>query len=163
MSSEPVVPIDVNPELDLVLDRVVPVPLELVWRAWTEAELLKQWFCPRPWRVTEAHLDVRPGGRFFTVMQGPEDGQTFASEGCFLEVVHHQRLRWTDALAGGYRPNAEAFMTAALELTEVEGGTRYRAIAQHASVEAMQKHVEMGFNEGWSAALDQLVELSKTL
>lgn len=96
-------------------------------------------------------------------VQGPEDGQRVADEGCFLEVVHHQRLRWTDALAGGYRPNAEGFMTAALELTEVEGGTRYRAIAQHGSAEAMQKHAEMGFHHGWSAALDQLIELATSL
>jgi len=38
----------VNPELDLVLQRVVPVPAERVWSAWTTASHLKQWFCPTP-------------------------------------------------------------------------------------------------------------------
>ena len=44
-----------DPELDLVLDREVDVAPELVWRAWTEPELLTQWFTPKPWET--------PGGR----------------------------------------------------------------------------------------------------
>ncbi|MCB9780060.1 MAG: SRPBCC family protein [Alphaproteobacteria bacterium] len=152
-------PAPLDPSLDLRLERVVPVPVELVWRAWTEAELLTKWFCPAPWTTPEAILDVRPGGRFYTVMQGPEEGQRMESEGCYLDVVPNRRLIWTDALAGGYRPNGGGFFTGELHLEAVEGGTRYVAIARHGNPDACRQHAEMGFLDGWGAALDQLVAL----
>ena len=46
---------------ELVLTRTINVPREKLYRAWTERELLKQWFAPKPW-TTPAHLDVRAGG-----------------------------------------------------------------------------------------------------
>lgn len=78
---------DVNPALDLVLQREIDVPRELVWRAWTEPEHLKQWFCPRPWSVSHCEIDLRPGGKFLTVMRSPEGKDMDAEAGCFLEVV----------------------------------------------------------------------------
>jgi hypothetical protein len=63
-----------DPELDLVLERVVDVPPELIWKAWTQPEHLKQWFVPRPWTITECEIDLRPGGVFRMVMR-PPDGE----------------------------------------------------------------------------------------
>ena len=54
----------VNPKLDLVLERVVDVPRELVWRAWTEPELMKQWFTPAPWQTVDCEVDLRPAEFF---------------------------------------------------------------------------------------------------
>ena len=153
-------PFPINPELDLVLERVVDVPPSLVWDAWTKPELLRQWFCPKPWIVTDCRIDLRPGGEFFSVMQSPE-GQEFPSAGCYLEVVPAQRLVFTDALSGGYRPNASAFFTAVITLQPEGAGTRYTAMARHASEETQKKHEDMGFHGGWGTALDQLVALMK--
>lgn len=72
-----------NPELDLMLERVVDVPLERIWAAWTTPELLLPWFCPLPWKTVACEIDLRPGGRFHTVMKSPE-GQTFPNDGCYL-------------------------------------------------------------------------------
>lgn len=157
-ASLPVFPIEADPRLDLVLERVVPVSPERVWAAWTQPELLVQWFTPAPWSTAHAELDVRPGGRFHTVMKSPE-GDLMPSTGCFLEVIAHRRLVWTDALLPGFRPSGSAFMTGVLELTPEGSGTRYRATARHADPETADKHAEMGFLHGWGAALDQLVAL----
>ena len=54
----------IDPKLDLVLDRVVQAPRAKIWRAWTETALLKQWFCPLPWTVSEMEVDLKPGGVF---------------------------------------------------------------------------------------------------
>lgn len=152
-------------DLDLVLERVVDLPPERVWAAWTTPELMTQWFTPAPWRTIEAELDVRPGGIFRTVMESPE-GERFPNAGCFLEVVEHRKLAWTGALLPGYRPldaaaiAAAPFLFSAVLTFEPEGsGTRYRAVVIHADRAGRDKHAEMGFEAGWGAALDQLVAL----
>ena len=51
-------------KLDLVLERTIDAPIDLVWAAYTNPEHLKRWFAPRPYEVTECELDLRPGGIF---------------------------------------------------------------------------------------------------
>lgn len=154
---------EIDPNLDLVLERTVDVRPELVWRAWTEPEHVMKWFTPKPWETIECEIDLRPGGLFRTTMRSPEGEVQPASNGCFLEVVPNRRLVFTDALGPGYRPNPSSFMTAYI-LIEPEGnGTKYTAIAVHSSEEQRKQHEEMGFHDGWGTALDQLVAYAKTL
>jgi uncharacterized protein YndB with AHSA1/START domain len=151
----------INP-FDLVLERIIDVPVETVWRAWTEPERLKQWFTPRPWTTVDARIDLRPGGMFRTVMQGP-DGETIDNAGCILEVVEGTRLVWTGALRPGFRPvhldPAVPVFTACIQMLPEGNGTRYIATAMHADQDGRDKHDAMGFHHGWEAALDQLVEV----
>ncbi len=151
-----------DPDLDLVLDRVIDVPVELVWEAWTTPEHLKQWFCPVPWTVSDCEIDLRPGGLFRTVMRSPE-GEAFPNVGCFLEVVPLKRLVWTDALLPGYRPSEKPFMTAIVEMTKQGNGTHYVATAIHRDEETRKQHEEMGFHEGWGTVLNQLIAYTKTM
>ena len=151
-----------NPNLDLVLERVIDVPPELVWRCWTEPEHLKQWFAPRPWTVVDCQIDLRPGGMMRTVMRSPE-GEDFPGEGCVLEVVPNRRLVWTDALLPGYRPSPEPFFTAVISIEPEGSGTRYTATAIHRDEAGRQRHEEMGFHEGWGTCLTQLAEYAKTM
>jgi uncharacterized protein YndB with AHSA1/START domain len=152
----------INPALDLVLERMIDVPRPRVWEAWTEPRHLKEWFTPRPWTVAECELDLRPGGKFMTVMRSPE-GQLHPGTGCVLEVVPEERLVWTDALLPGWRPAEKPFFTAILLLADAGQGTRYTAVARHRDEAGRKSHEEMGFHQGWGAALDQLVEYTKTM
>lgn len=70
---------------ELVLTRLIDAPREKVYRAWTEPALLQQWFCPKPWTVASAELDVRPGGVSAIVMRSPE-GQKFPNREVYLNV-----------------------------------------------------------------------------
>lgn len=157
--------------LDLSFTRNVDVPKELVWRAWTEPALIKQWFTPVPWQTVGCDIDLRPGGAFNTLMRSPE-GQEFPGKGCYLEVVKHEKLVWTNALLPGFRPvkQAEKFdatvdflFTAMIELKTVNKGTQYTATVIHADESGCKAHAEMGFQDGWGKALDQLVALVKKL
>jgi len=156
--------------LDLLLERVVDVPRELVWRAWTMPEHIKKWFTPAPWKTVACEIDLRPGGIFSAVMQSPE-GESFLNIGCYLEIVEHERLIWTNALLPGYRPNQTpeacpevAFpFTAVISLEPQGSGTKYTALVIHADAASRKKHEDMGFRNGWGAALDQLVVLAKTM
>src|SRR3954466_15218568 len=89
-----------DPELDLVLERVVDVPAEAIWKAWTTPEQVKRWFTPAPWTTTECEIDLRPGGIFRTVMRSP-DGRAFPNLGCYLEIVPNERLVFTNVLLPG--------------------------------------------------------------
>ena len=156
-------PHELDRDLDLELVREIDVAPEQVWKAWTTPEILMQWFTPKPWETTECEIDLRPGGIFRTVMRGP-DGEEGGGDGCYLEVIENERLVWTAALAPGFRPQAsELPFTAIIELEPLAGGgTRYRAIAMHQDPEGATTHDEMGFEHGWGAAADQMVELIKT-
>jgi uncharacterized protein YndB with AHSA1/START domain len=155
-----------DPRLDLVLERVVDVPPQLVWKAWTVPEHLKPWFCPAPWKVVECEIDLRPGGIFRTVMRGPA-GEEHAGAGCYLEVVENKTLVWTSALGPGYRPSHAypevPLFTAVISIEPHGKGTKYTALAMHGNEGDRNKHGEMGFDEGWGKALDQLVEYAKTM
>lgn len=153
-----------RPNLDLVLERVIDVPRDLVWAAWTKPEHVKVWFTPRPWLTTECEIDLRPGGMFRTVMRGP-DGEEFDNAGCYLEIVPQERLVWTDALLPGWRPAASTTLnfTAVIELESLGQRTRYIATAIHRDEAGRKAHEEMGFHSGWGAALDQLVAHAKTM
>ena len=152
----------IDPELDLVLERVVDVRPELVWQAWTRPEHIVNWFTPDPWKTIACEIDLRPGGVFSTTMQSPEGETQPANAGCFLEVIENRKLVWTDALGPGYRPKDVAFMTATILLEpHGDGGTRYTAIAQHANPDTKQQHEEMGFEHGWGTVLTQLVAYVK--
>lgn len=153
-----------DPSLDLVLERVVDVPKELVWKAWTTPDQILKWFTPAPWETIECKIDLRPGGIFRTVMRSPE-GEEFPGNGCFLEIVENEKLVWTSALGPGYRPQAHGeggfTFTAVITMEDHEGGTKYTALVIHPDEEAKQKHEGMGFYHGWGAAFDQLVAMVK--
>jgi len=157
-----------DPALDLRFSRLVDVPRASVWRAWTEPELLSQWFCPLPWTTTDAEIDLRAGGIFRTTMCSPE-GQEHHNLGCYLQVLPQEQLVWTNALLPGFRPSAQAastgsdapgfVFTATIALSDEAQGTRYSATVRHADASSCQKHAAMGFEAGWGMALDQLVAM----
>jgi uncharacterized protein YndB with AHSA1/START domain len=151
-----------DPRLDLVLERIVDVPPQLVWAAWTRPEQVMKWFTPAPWTTVACEIELHPGGLFYTLMRSPE-GQKFSNRGCFLEIVENQKLVWTDALGPGYRPSENSFFTATILLEPHGKGTKYTAIAMHKDEAGRKKHEEMGFHTGWGKALDQLVAVAKTM
>ena len=167
--TRPIVP-QPDPKLDLSFERVVDVPPELVWLAWTTPKLLKQWFTPAPWTTVDCEIDLRPGGIFRTVMRSPE-GQEISNLGCYLEVVKGERLVWTNVLAAGYRPTnrpadgscVEFAFTAVISFEPHAKGTKYSALVIHGDEETRKKHDAMGFQDGWGKALDQLVALAKSM
>lgn len=152
-----------EPKNVLTLDRTLDAPAAKLWRCWTEPDLLEQWFCPKPWYITGARIDLRPGGEFFTVINGP-DGERFENLGVFLAVEPEHRLVTTDAFRPGWIPGDTAFMTAHVTFEDAGAGrTRYLAQAMHWNEENLKQHEQMGFHEGWGKAADQLEDLAKTL
>ncbi len=147
---------------ELVLTRHIAASPSALYRAWTEPELLKQWFTPAPYTTPHAELDVRVGGASLIVMKAP-DGQEYPNRGVYLEVVENERLVATDAFVSAWEPSQKPFMTLIVTFEAEDGGTRYTARARHWTLEDKEAHEKMGFHEGWGKATDQLEALVATL
>lgn len=147
---------------DLVLTRLIDAPREKLFKCWTTPELMKQWFVPRPWTLTDVEVDLRPGGSSKVVMRSPE-GQEFPNLGVYLEVVPNEKIVFTDAYTEAWVPSEKPFFTGIITFEDEGGKTRYTAVARHWTAEDRKAHEEMGFHEGWGQCADQLAELAKKI
>lgn len=147
---------------DLVLTRLIDAPREKLYAAWTQPDLLTQWFAPKPWSTPKAVLDVRVGGASVVTM-ADENGTEYPNPGQYLEVVPNEKLVFTDAYIGDWEPSAKPFMTVVLTFTPEAGKTRYTATVHHWTAEDRKSHEQMGFHEGWGLCTDQLEELVKRI
>lgn len=147
---------------ELSLVRLIDAPPEKVFRAWTEPELMKQWFAPHPYTTPAAEADLRVGGSSRVVMRDPE-GNEFPAQGVYLEIVPDRRLVFTDAYTSAWEPSEKPFMTVILTFEEEGGKTRYTARVRHWSAADREEHEKMGFHQGWGICTDQLAALAAKL
>lgn len=145
---------------ELSITRLIDAPSDAVWRAWTEH--LAEWMAPRPWRIADHEIDLRPGGVFRIRMAGP-DGEDVDVPGVFLEIVPGERIVSTDAYLPGWTPAEKPFFTAITTFADEDGKTRYTARALHWREEDMKAHAEMGFEQGWGQVAAQLEEVAKRI
>jgi uncharacterized protein YndB with AHSA1/START domain len=82
-------------EASVTLTRVFNAPRALVWKAWTDAKMMAQWFGPRGFTNPVCELDVRVGGSLYIVMRGP-DRNDYPMKGVFREVSAPERLVFTN-------------------------------------------------------------------
>jgi uncharacterized protein YndB with AHSA1/START domain len=162
-SNENVCATKVGDQNELVLTRIIDAPPSLLYRCWTEPELIKQWFTPRPWTTPVVEADVRPGGSCSILMRGPA-GEEFPNRGVYLDVVTNERIVFTDAYTSAWELSAKPFFTSIVTFEAMpDGKTLYTARARHWSAADRENHEKMGFHEGWGAAADQLEALLKTI
>ena len=145
---------------DLEIVRTLKAPRRLLWKAWSDPDLLKEWWCPKPWKTDVKAFEFRPGGDFHTYMTGPlpngEQGES-DNPGCFLDIVPEERIVCTSMLTGGWRPTEPWIgITSVFLLEDTPDGTRYTARCMHRNGDERTKHEEMGFYDGWGTMIDQL-------
>jgi uncharacterized protein YndB with AHSA1/START domain len=145
-------------ERELSLTRLIDAPRAALFKAWTDPEILPKWFCPLPWTVSKAELDVRPGGASCIVMNGP-NGEVFPNRGIYLEVVENEKIVFTDAFVAAWEPSEKPFMVGIITFEDEAGQTRYTARVRHWTVADYEDHQKRGFEAGWGKATDQLEAL----
>lgn len=148
-----------DPELDLIMSRVIRAPRQLVWDAWADPASLEQWWIPAPARCKVVALELEPGGAFET--QISENGADFAPHlsACILAVDAGRQIVFTNALVGGWRPAEQSFMTAIITLEDHPEGTNYVGHVMHRSGADRNMHEQMGFHDGWGTVAAQLAAL----
>jgi uncharacterized protein YndB with AHSA1/START domain len=89
-----------NDRKELVITRTFNAPRELVWRAWTDQNMIKRWWGPRGVTNPTCEWDARPGGKINIVMLAGKElgdfaGQKWPMTGTFREVTPQSRLVYT--------------------------------------------------------------------
>jgi uncharacterized protein YndB with AHSA1/START domain len=153
-----------NPDLDLALGRVIRAPRESVWKAWTDPGRLEQWWVPAPALARVECLEVWPGGRFVTRFS--DDGIDFVThlDACFIVVDNLERIVFTNAIDGAWRPAnpAPVAMTAEITFVDHPDGTDYRIVVRHGDPAARERHEKLGFADGWGSVTEQLSVLAES-
>jgi uncharacterized protein YndB with AHSA1/START domain len=146
-------------DLDLTLSRVIKAPRSAVWDAWADPARFEKWWVPAPAKCKVVAMELRPGGSFVTNIS--ENGGDFGPHlnACFLAVDARERIVFSDALIGGWRPAEHSFMTAIITLTDHPEGTAYAAHVMHKTNADRKLHEDMGFHDGWGTVAAQLAAL----
>ena len=82
-----------SPDREIVTSRIVNAPIELVYRAWTEPEHLKNWWGPAGFTNTFKEFDLRVGGKWSFIMHGPQKGN-YANECEFTRIEEPSLIAW---------------------------------------------------------------------
>jgi uncharacterized protein YndB with AHSA1/START domain len=151
---------------EIVITREFDAPRELVWKAWTEPELLKRWWGPKNFTSPTCKIDFRVGGKYLYCMRSPE-GQDFWSTGFYREIVPLERIVCTDSFAdekGNVVPATYYGMSADLPLecqvivTFEEHDGKTKMTLTHVGIPAgtMSDLTEAGWNESFDKLAESL-------
>lgn len=144
---------------NFTVSRFINAPRNLVWMVWTHPEHLQKWWCPYPITCKVTRFDLQRGGAFDLLMRHP-DGSESPQAGSFLDIVPETKIVFTTALTQDWRPSATPLpITAAISMHDEVDGTRYETEVLYKNGEDRQQLAAFGFEDGWSAAIDQLTEL----
>jgi uncharacterized protein YndB with AHSA1/START domain len=153
---------DENPAPALVIERIFDAPVELIWQMWTRPEHFKSWYGPEGAAIPVAKLDVRVGGTRFVCLEmpSPRGPMRMCFTGEYKEVVHHQRLVYTESISderGNIQPASETpspnshptTTEVRVELHDLDGRTKM--VLTHIGIPDDSPGAS-----GWEMALDKL-------
>jgi uncharacterized protein YndB with AHSA1/START domain len=138
-------------DLGLHLQRILPVPRPLVFRAHTEPDLIAEWWGPAGFSTPSIELDLRVGGGYRIGMQ-PPDGALFHLSGEFIEIDPPARLAYTFRWEEPDPDDRETVVTFSLD----DRGASTEVIIDQ-GVFATEARLAL-HQQGWTESLDRLQE-----
>jgi uncharacterized protein YndB with AHSA1/START domain len=156
----------------IILERVFDAPRELVFKAFSEAEHLKQWWGPRGWTLTVCNIDFRPGGVWHYCMkcvdenQGDFFGYESWGKAIYSAIATNEKIEYVDYFSDAEgNENSEMPSTSVVLLFEDagEGKTKLTNRGTYASEEALKAVIEMGMEQGIAETWDRLGEHVESL
>jgi len=140
------------------ITRAFDAPRHLVYRAWTEPDLVRRWWTAKRGEMTVAEIDLRVGGHWRYAMLAHGEFEV-AFHGEYLEIVPGERLVVTEIYEG--MPDAVATTTTTFE--QLDGQTLVTILVDHTSQAHRDAHVESGMEDGLQDAMDLLEGVVATL
>ncbi len=148
-------------DTQILITREFDAPKHLVYRAWTEPELIQRWWSGERGEVTKVEIDVRVGGTWRYVMIGNE-GDEVAFHGEFREIVPNERIVNTEIYEGVPDPGDDApVVTTAF--TESGGHTTLTQLTECGSKDVRDMIIESGMETGMQEAMDKLEQVAISL
>jgi uncharacterized protein YndB with AHSA1/START domain len=140
--------------------REFAAPLSKVWAAYTQSELLDQWWAPKPWKAKTKTMDFRDGGHWLYVMAGPE-GEEHWCRADYESVVPMKSFKGLDAFCDpeGKVNNDLPKSVWGCKFSEAGNKTIVNVEMECETLADLEKYIEMGFKEGFTMALGNLDEL----
>ena len=148
----------------LTVTRHFSATLDKVWRAWTEADLLDQWWAPKPWVSKTKSMNFTEGGTRLYAMCGPE-GEEHYGLTTYNSIVENEHFAGEDSFCDSEGIVNPDFPTSTFDNTFEAIGfiTEVTIISEYASAEHLQQVIEMGMKQGLSMAFDNLDEVLSSL
>lgn len=142
------------------IEREFASPKEHVWAAWTEPDILDQWWAPKPWKSVTKTMDFKEGGRRLYAMVGP-NGEEHWSLADYTSITPKTNFKLLDGFCDS-QGNINQDMPRSkwnVDFTESNGATTVHVQIKHETIADLEKHIEMGFKEGFTATLEELADV----
>jgi len=160
---------------ELVIEKVFNAPRELVWKAWSDPELMKKWWGPKNWSAPTIQIDFRVGGTYLSCMRGsmgPGQPEVDAwSTGVYKEIVPMEKIVVLDSFADkhGNKVHASTYglpesfpMESEISITfEDLGNGKTKMTLYYPSIEGIEGAMLNNMTQGWNQSLDKLAEALK--
>ena len=148
------------PNKKITVVRYFDAPVEKVWKAWTEKEILDQWWAPKPWKSESKTMDFREGGSWLYAMVGPE-GERHWAKMDYKKINKPNSITLEDYFSdeNGKRNTEMPSMHWICEFKQEDSGTKVTVSITADKVSDLEKIIEMGFEEGFTSALGNLDSL----
>jgi PhnB protein len=141
----------------IAVKREFAAPLEMVWAAWTQPELLDQWWAPKPYQTKTKSMDFREGGRWFYAMISPENVAHWCVAD-YQKIVPFKSFSALDAFCDENGTLNTEFPRSLWtnQFTESKETTTVNITITYQQLTDLEKIIELGFKEGFTAALENL-------
>ncbi|MNQ24172.1 hypothetical protein D3C85_373600 [compost metagenome] len=138
-------------------------PLADVWSAWTQAEILDQWWAPSPWKARTKSMDFKEGGRRLYAMVGPQGEEHWAIAD-FTSITPKSNFKYLDAFSDSEGNLNKDFPRSDwnVNFSEHSNSTIVDVAIKHENLSDLEKIIEMGFKEGFTIAMEGLDEIFAT-
>jgi uncharacterized protein YndB with AHSA1/START domain len=144
-------------EKSILVSRTFSAALEKVWRAYTESELLEQWWAPKPWKAETKSMDFSVGGHWLYAMVGPENEKHWGRMD-YTAITPHLSFEIKDGFCDeeGNVNSSLPVSTGIIVFTTTESGTLVEFKMFYSDEKEIETMIEMGFEQGITACLEQL-------
>ena len=166
MSKQTVIKKDIT-EKQLITTREFAAPIDLVWQAWTDPEIIDQWWAPKPWKAVTTKMDFRNGGTWLYHMEGP-DGTKHYCRADYKNIIPGKSYSGLDAFCDDKGNINHDFPKTEwnVSFSETATGTLATIVMTFPDIASLEKTIEMGFEQGFTMAhanLDQYLEAQQKI
>src|SRR5258708_5088372 len=162
----------------IVIERIFDAPVELVWKAWTDSEMVMKWWGPEGFTAPSAKVDLKVGGKYTYAMKGPEGSQwdkVMYSSGIYKEIVPNEKIVTSDYFSDeegnkmnpvdfGQSPDSPDHMEVIITFEDLGDGKTKLTITypKPETEEQFQAMLKSGMKEGWSSSLNKFANILKS-